>query len=316
MRALLSIGLLAALVLSGCAASSEDGSSSLNEPNKVDATDTTGGIRGVVVDQSITPIVDAVISIAGAEKREARSDENGGFVVSGLKPGTYLVKASHPFFEDGQTSAEVVAGESEPKVTKIQLNQVIFGKPFAQLQKFKGYIECSADIGGALFSEECGEGVGVECVMPPLPCGRVGGLDSNQVQTDFFLGANDVKSLLVETTWTPTIGAATSGHLRVIVATDFVCDPFCGGNFFYDNLNDEGACNDAPVIQRNDESIAALNLTGDTRISHFVWACGTGGTLPIDLQLGQSFEFYVTASYLLPLPEGYSFLAGSPEPFK
>ncbi len=315
-RMLSSFGLVTVLLLAGCASqNSSSESPSLQEPSEVDASATTGGIRGIVVDSAIRPIAKAIVSIAGPDRKNVTSDENGGFSVGGLKPGTYLLKAKHPFFDEAQTTTEVVAGVKDPPVTKIQLNQVIFGKPYLLTQKFKGFIECSLDLAGSLFSEECGEGVGVPGV------GRVGGFETNQVQTDFFVSSNNPQSLVIETVWTPTVGAATTGHLRIIVATDFICDPICGGDFFYDSLSENDAdgvsgCPASPVLQRSDEAIQELNLTTETRISHFVWACGEGGTVPLDLQLGQSYEIYITNSFILPLPADWSFVAGSPDPFK
>src|SRR5688572_10978579 len=74
------------------------------------ATDTTGIIRGVVVNEAIVPLggVNITAVSTGAEVTTQTNDE-GLFGLEGLAPGTYFVSASKTGYTTVQTSAEVVA---------------------------------------------------------------------------------------------------------------------------------------------------------------------------------------------------------------
>lgn len=307
-----------AFVLAGCTDGGGEGTGAGagGDAPPVEATSTTGGIRGVVVDERITPIKGALIEITGTNKNVTTS-EDGLFSVSGLEAGTYFLRASHPLYSSMQQSVDVVAGEENPPSQKILLQRTIFAQPYMETLSFDGFIACSQDFDGSLFSEECGEGAGVPCAVPVAGCQRIGRQAGNKVQFDFYPSANSVQSLIVELSWEPTIGAATTGALWTVVATEFVCDPFCGGEnvMNYDNEH-FGNCATTPSYIRQNENLAKLNLTTETKISTFTWACGKGGTVPYDIQVNQKFQEFVTMSYYLPLPEGWSFVAGDPDPFK
>ncbi len=279
----------------------------------VEVTITTGGIRAVVVDEAIRPIEGASVEVMSTDKKTTTADD-GTFAVSGLDAGTYIVKVSHPLYGTTQQVADVVAGEAEPKALKFQLIRTILEEPYLETLSFDGFIVCSQDFNALLFSEECGEGVGMPCESPVSGCERVGGQGQNNVQFDFFVSSDAPKSMVVELAWDPTIGAATTGALWTTVSTDFACDPSCDGN---DVMNHEpfGNCATNPSYIRDDDGWKKMKLNTTTKISTFTWACGKGGTVPYDLQLNQKFQEFVTISYYLPLPEGWSFVNESPYPF-
>lgn len=338
MKANLAILLLvSSVVMAGCSsqATGSSSTSSVPEPKQVQVTDTTGGIRGVVVDQAIRPIKAASVNVNGGSfNKNFTTDEGGGFVVSGLKPGTYFMKASKPLYDTQQQSVEVKAGVA-PGVTKIQLNQVVFSKPYLETFHFKGFLVCSQDFSGKLFSEECGQGVGAPCEtdpvthtpVPPPGCSRVGGQAGNAPQFDFYPTSDHPQSLIVELAWTPTVGAATTGALWTPVAKNWVCDPTCNGvNVANDDNAHFGNCATSPSYIRDDKNVQdpKLNLTAATKITTFTWACGKGGAIPpvpvvgqvgYDIELNQEFQEFVTLSYILPLPDDWSFIKGSPDPF-
>jgi Carboxypeptidase regulatory-like domain len=122
---------LAAVVLAGCAntggsdRASGDGAGDVAD---LDVTATTGGIHGFVVDEKITPIEGATVSVSPGDA-SATTNDLGAFVINGLEPGVYFVKAEHPLFDSAQQSVDVVAGEADPDDVKFQLNRVIFAQP-------------------------------------------------------------------------------------------------------------------------------------------------------------------------------------------
>lgn len=291
------------VALAGCA---EDAGTpdepDANEPPVVEATETTGGIRGVVVDTAILPIADADVLVTPGDLKTT-SDENGNFVLSGLEPGTYFVVVSHPLYDTVQQSTEVVAGVAEPAAIKFRLTRLVNFDPYLSTQPFKGYITCSANLVFVL-SEECGEGVGVSGQ------GRVGKNDNNKAQIDFQIESDQVKSLIAEAHWKPStsVGApgAQSGGFNMGIYVDFSCLPVCDWSYSIDRKN-----SNSPMYLRNDERTAELGPNEETLFSTFTWAASdeTG------VLLEQEFDVFVTASYGLPLPEEWSFINGDDNPF-
>ncbi|HUR64242.1 MAG TPA: carboxypeptidase-like regulatory domain-containing protein [Candidatus Thermoplasmatota archaeon] len=305
MRALLVTALLVAALLAGCATKASDAPTggSIPDPGEVAVTQTTGGIRGVVVDQAIRPLAGATVVVSGqGTNKTLTTDATGAFTLAGLQPGTYFLKASKPLYDTQQQAVEVKAGVAPP-VTKVQLNQVVFAKPYMQTLKFKGFIVCSGNY-VVLLSEECGEGVGVPCVQDPAPCGRVGGQANNHVQYDFYVDNPNVKTLVVEQYWVPT--QETGKAFYTPVSLNWVCDPLCGGDT---KMELEG---ESPLLGRMDaDQLEPMALNSTTKISTFTWASReTTG-----LVLNQDFQVFVSTSYYLPLPADWSFVQGSADPF-
>ena len=312
--------LVSALVLAGCTGGgAPEAQSSDGDVPAIEATATTGGIRGVVVDDRITPIKGARVEVLGAGKNMTTT-EDGTFAFSGLAAGDYVVKASHDLYSIAQATATVVAGDAEPKAVKIQLIRSVFANPYLETLAFDGFIVCSANavlpLLGGLLSEECGEGAGAPeetcdiaggpCVPVPVVGGqRIGGQGNNNVQFDFTV-SDGARSLVVEQDWEATSAAGSA--LYSPISLDWACDPFCGGNTF---ATIEGPSPTYTFI--GNDTIDPLNLTSDMVISIFTWA--SPDTTPIGVTLNQKFTDYVTVFYYLPAPEGWSFINGSPNPF-
>lgn len=143
MRTLLPLGLfalLAALALSGCTTAPGDALTPSND-DILDVDATTGGIRGVVVDQAITPVAGAVVTITGGLSTESGLD--GSFNFTRLEPGEYLIMVGKPGFKGSQTSATVVANDPLPRVVKLLLERVNTATPYLEHFKLEGYYECA-----------------------------------------------------------------------------------------------------------------------------------------------------------------------------
>lgn len=304
-KPLLLAALVAAVVLAGCAGGGGGPEAQpLGDVDDVDATATTGGIHGFVVDQKIVPIKGATVTVTPGDK-STTTDAGGSFVISGLEPGTYFVKASHPLYETQQQSAEVIAGERDPKDLKFQLVRTISQDPYYVTLKYDGYIVCSVNTAGAL-SEECGEGAGVPCqVPPPYGCHRLGGQDNNNIQFDFQADAG-AKSIVFETVWEPTSEAGN--ELYVPVGTNWVCDPGCS----WDGVTElKGS---SPLYgQIGAEQIEKSKIGPGTNVTMFVWAGSFDD--PAGAALNQPFTHFATVFYYVPPPDGWSFVRGDPSPY-
>lgn len=296
--------LVCATALAGCA---EDGTKTDDldgtEPPKVEVTGTTGGIRGVVVDEAVVPIAGATVTI-DTTGESVETDVSGAFIFSGLEEGNYFLSASHPLYDTVQQNVAVVAGVEKPPVARFQLTRQISTDPYMATQQFNGYIFCSANIVIAL-SEECGEGVGV----PGM--GRVGGNPDNRAQIDFNVDSDLVRSLIVESVWEPSLsvggGGTQSGGFNMGIYIDWSCEPVCSAAGGSVDRKDSVS----PIYLRNDEALVALAPTAETAFSTFTWAASdeTG------VLLEQPFEVFITSSYALPMPEGWSLVNGDSNPF-
>jgi hypothetical protein len=139
---------LAAAFLAGCAGGSDGGDPPAVDERDFDdlgleASETTGLLRGVVVDDAIRPIANASVRIAGPTPRDTTTNADGLFGFSGLEPGTYFVHASKPGYNATQASADVVAGVADPPIVRILLSVNPSTAPYVQTYVFEGFIECS-----------------------------------------------------------------------------------------------------------------------------------------------------------------------------
>jgi hypothetical protein len=314
---------LTAVVLAGCAESGGKGKPNDGAP-PIDATPTTGGIRGVVVDEAIKPITGVNIEInADGDVKKLVTDDAGAFAISGLKPGQYLVKASHPFYNEGQQTAEVVAGQKDPPAVKIQLIRQIFAKPYMVTLKFDGFIVCSVNTVGFL-SEECGEGVGVPrrtcdvaggpCVdNPVLPGQRLGKTAGNKVQFDVPITEAGLAGIVFEKIWKPTSEAGT--ELYTPIGLDWRCDPFCHWTKITSGGKTVEMKGGSPqYFQIGQEAITKNKIEVGKNVTMFTWAGSFED--PAGVALNQAYQDYMSLSYYLPLPEGWSFVKGDKDPFK
>ncbi len=145
--------LLAAGSLAGCTSDGPSTPSSDPEDDafgeiEVEATDKTGAIRGVVVDEAIRPVADAsiVVPIPDGEPLRTTTTENGAFGFSNVPPGTYFVKVARQGYFDAQQSVDVQAGLADPVPLKILLQVNAATAPYHQELTFSGFIECSTTL--------------------------------------------------------------------------------------------------------------------------------------------------------------------------
>lgn len=151
-RALAAVALAA--LLAGCASSHKPAASGGPTPDfgtlGLQATATTGVIRGVVVDNAIRPLGNATVKLTpGAQA--GHTDATGAFGFDNLAPGTYFLAVTKTGFLPAQQSVDVVAGVKEPPVAKVQLlPDASFRQPYYEQFTFDGFIECSAGAGAVV----------------------------------------------------------------------------------------------------------------------------------------------------------------------
>ncbi len=143
---------LLAATLAGCAgdapSDSGPGPDEIPPDIQVEATDDTGAIRGVVVDEAIRPVTGAKVTVPmpDGSTLESTTGESGAFGFSKVPPGTYFVMVSKLGYFDSQQSVDVVAGVAAPPVTKVMLRVNAAATPYVQELTFAGFVECSTTL--------------------------------------------------------------------------------------------------------------------------------------------------------------------------
>jgi hypothetical protein len=147
-----SVVLLAPLLLAlfaGCSSppAQDTSSSTLAQDVHLAATETTGVIRGIVVDAAIHPLAGAHVSTMAADRRlHTNTTPNGSFGFQGLAAGTYFVQAEKAGYKAIQTSVVVTAGIDSPKAVSIQLEANPTTKPYVETLSFKGFLACGVAV--------------------------------------------------------------------------------------------------------------------------------------------------------------------------
>lgn len=137
---------LVCLVLAGCSSPpSKPRAAEAKVDYGVEATATTGVIRGVVIDEAVRPLNNVTVFLLSANKT-AVTKRDGAFGFEGLEPGTYFVHASKFGFEAIQTNVDVVAGDSEPAITKMTLKAVPSLQPYVEPFSSSAFITCGAAV--------------------------------------------------------------------------------------------------------------------------------------------------------------------------
>jgi hypothetical protein len=145
--ALLLAALLAAGVLAGCSSKAPDATPDADFSSLgLDATATTGVLRGIVVDDSIRPIAGANVTLSPGDA-SARTGAEGTFGFDGLAPGTYFVRVDRAGYNGTQASTDVVAGVAEPPVLKVLLARNPATSPYVETLTFNGFLSFGASIG-------------------------------------------------------------------------------------------------------------------------------------------------------------------------
>lgn len=138
-----SLGLLALILLSGCS----DAGGAVEDADfselELTATETSGIIRGVVVDEAVRPVAGATVDARGPDGATATTTTNAeGLFGFEVVPGTWFLTVGRQGYQPAQSSVDVVAGVAEPPITKILLNIDASQLPYVESYVFDGYLEC------------------------------------------------------------------------------------------------------------------------------------------------------------------------------
>src|SRR5688572_21074791 len=107
----LSLLVASSVLLAGCTGGG-DGPPPADEPVdfsnlELEATETTGVIRGVVVDDAIRPLANATVTLVSDGDRTATTTDSGTFGFEQVPPGTHFLTVSRFRYLDQQQSVDV-----------------------------------------------------------------------------------------------------------------------------------------------------------------------------------------------------------------
>jgi hypothetical protein len=298
MRAFAIVALLAGALLAGCNSPNADPASDSGptfDDLGLQATSSTGVIRGVVVDDAIRPVPGARVTLKGDAPREAMTTDLGTFGFDELAPGTYFLSVSKPGYFDAQQSTEVVAGVSEPPIMKVQLAVDAANMPYFEAYVFSGFIECSTPVFAACgFATDVGQ----------IATGSNVTKDNSQVRYPLSKVPSWVQTEMV---WSST--QALGGAMTVMYSYGD-----CGGGFYCDHA----ATGASPLLlTAGPEDIAEIGL-GDSEpelyIRTFTAPAAEDPVGVVGLTAEQGFEYYTHIFYGYQPTEGWLFSSGEPVP--
>ena len=300
MRTLAIAALLAGALLAGCTSSGGNADPATGpEPTFDDlglqATDSTGVIRGVVVDDAIRPIAGAQVVLRGAAEREAVSTDIGTFGFDALAPGTYFLTVSKLGYFDAQQSADVVAGVAEPAITKVQLLADAANMPYVEAYVFSGFNECSTpNVALCGLANDLGNFGGQENLTQ----------DNTQVRYPLSKVPTWVQTEMV---WQSTQALGSEMTLMYSYGD-------CGEGFYCDH---EVTGSSPLLLVATPEDIAEIGL-GDAEpelyIRMFTGPVAEDPVGVVGVTVEQGFEYYTHVFYGYQPPEGWRISSGEPVP--
>ncbi len=254
----------------------------------LEATATTGLIRGVIVDTAITPLAEATATILGTGAT-AETDDEGRFTFTELEPGMYFIEATKPGYNSVQHSIEVIAGVSQPPIARMMLEQIPGLEPFVTPLHISGIMVCSAQVAVA-FATGC----------------LVGAYTDDHSRNYFDVdGVPDF--FQSEMIWESTQALARDACMRNYASTDL------GGSLLTDD-----ACGPSPLASpASQERLDELGVGAGMGVENVVWVSPlrAEGVPVLGVAIDQRFDVYIHLFYNFAPLEGWTFLDdGEPIP--
>jgi hypothetical protein len=286
------LGLLAlavmASVLSGCSGGADgDQPATIKEAEQaaqdlaVEATATTGVIRGFVVDEALAPLAGASVTLP--DGRNTTTSEAGAFAFADLDAGTYFLQASLDGYVEVQQSVDVVAGVDAPEAVRILLARIPQATPFVEMLSAKIHLT------GAVWATVPGVfGGGVSI-------GNLIGEGNYVFRSDITPGGTIAQTELV---WEATqpLGEIGAG---------------CGGTFDGDEEVQTACFEGASPI------VARANATGDNlsadAVSYSFWA-RPFDPAPVGLQFDQAIDVFIAVFHNFLPRDGWTFTGDGEHP--
>jgi hypothetical protein len=308
---------VAGLLTAGCSGNAHKSADPLVQGNFDDlglqATSTTGVIRGLVVDDAIHPVANATVTIAGTQTKTT-SDANGLFGFDSLEARTYFLQIAKRGYKSAQQSADVAAGVAQPPVVKVLLTADKGTLPYYEQTTHHGFIQCGFLLANFVFDASSCDPKGLT------------GLSANDDSAPWFAVSGKPTYYQSEMTWEPVQEFSKS-----LVTIQYACNEGdCGETDTNRLCNVRGP---APLICK-----VSLNESSDGGSSggggHGIDESGLGadlmgystemfagcyqqcviGAVGAGVSLQQPYDVYNTVFFGYEPPADWTFLSGTPVP--
>lgn len=279
---------LAFLVLAGCSQAPKHSQSDAVPGVAVQATRTTGVIRGLVVDAAIRPLAGATLHLRPGNAT-ATTNQAGSFGFQGLAPGTYFLTASRRGYTTVQQSVDVAANVDEPAPVRLQVEQLPSQRPYHDVIHFRGNQAAALMV----YSSPTGQ-TGV--------VGEASDLFNGTFESHFVFDPNPTWEQIV-VTWDAQSQAAERLQLDQCVgeAADKNCEK---------PLYSNSTVGSAPLVVDADAKLQALLASTPSLADSFiVWVSPSMGTADasVGATLNQDFSVFTVHTYNYKPPAGYRF---------
>jgi hypothetical protein len=309
------VTLVVAFVLAGCSGAAgaeeseeEDGFREL----ELEATGTTGVVRGLVVDDRIVPVAGAEVALRASDATHTRTtDGEGRFGFDDLQPGTYFLAVTSPQHQAVQTTVDVEAGVDDPAIVKILMTRLFSQEPFTVQLKFEGFVACGYSIA-----------ITAPCitdytqVLPPCGGGCVPPLRTAQGDARDYTTSVDAgwQQIVIEMVFEPS-STASSDRMGFVVSHN----NRTGATHSFGEGSGE-----SPVRWQADVGVQAPGAASqepvlippegwhDLLVFANIRAPSSGAGA---VTINQDFTIYQHTFYHGLIPEGWSFVAGDEPPF-
>lgn len=185
MQARVLVFALVATTLAGCSDGSpaqEATDQSVSIADEFRATESTGVILGIVVDETIRPIAGAAVRVETTPPRDTLTNDAGEFGFGAVEPGTYIVEVLRVGYFPAKATVQVEAGVDRPPLVKLQLRVDAANQPYVQVFQFEGFLQC-----GINYLAVCGVGP----FAGTLLCTQVGVCVGN-ITADEFIAFHEI----------------------------------------------------------------------------------------------------------------------------
>ena len=282
------------VLLAGCADDARPEPAGEDEEPTLAATDETGVLRGVVIDEAITPVVGAPVTVTlnGEEVAVVTTDADGEFGLDGLEPGVYILRAEPEGFIANTGRATVVAGVDEPEVVKLVMQRDLQAAKFALQTVWDGHMVCAATGGNY-------------CALPRLYTG-IDPFNDNSIRLfyDEFVDVGRQPTFVQgEVVWESTQAVTPTLHTRWTATNPTL---WSTGQW---NYTFGTAAGESPIVFAIDQTMVdESRLAIDMGVSLEMFATTPG------IVLDQPFTVYITAFYGYTPPDGWRFVDDSAVP--
>lgn len=267
------------------------------------ATATTGVLRGVVVDAAVRPVANATVTLVATGQATATSAD-GLFGFSQVPPGTHFLEITRLGYFAVQQSAEVVAGDPEPPIVKVVLTADVGYIPYSNLLVYDGWIECTTSVFVACGTPNTLEPIFCEG-FDPFPPICYGNLTNDRFTWNFYYDPN-MTWLQTEMSWEST--QSLSAELTLEMET---LDDDCEDDDYYFN-----ASGPSPIVWSANASViedTEMIFGPDCPVYYSIFSGDVAGQ-PAGVTLQQGFKAFSTSFYQYTPPEGWSFVVDGTVP--